>query len=509
MKFKAAFGDYRLCASGAHYYNFLRGWFAGRSCRRRELPGQRRAVGLLRLLNPVFTACVLAAAALSAACEQEEDEPLPQSRQFWCYNYADSSNYEVTANRLFVGTYCAVYQEENSAQPVGEEKAAEVAAEFDNNIYSKIKEAFGEPVDVDGNGLVILFLLDIQDGYGTSSGAYTAGYFWSRDLTDSKYSNRAEMLYIDTYPAKIGDESSYSTMAHEFQHLINFSVRTAGGKPQMDTWVNEGLSLAAEHIYRGGQLTDRLSYLGSGSNSNNNSYVYGNNFFIWDGYWENNDAPRGNKPNRAGENVLANYSTAYAFFQWLRIHADNGAEIYKDIIGSSYGDYRAVTLAAKTRIDSYFGTWEHLLRAWFVANYLQNKAGWYGYKGEITLPASQSPEVSDGYIELYPGEGVFSQITVTDTNIYQWGSDIRYARLLHGSAPEFGGGTYDSGCLLTFNSDSDNKSGGPQMGKIASAISRTRDALLSGIAGEAQEDVRIPEPWEWDGIAYIRRNTGN
>ena len=60
---------------------------------------------------------------------------------------------------------------------------------------------------------------------------------------------------------------------------------------------------------------------------------------MWYGYWE------GTNPNT----VLDNYATVSLFLQWLRIHASNGTEIYKEILASEDRDVDAVTAAAETR----------------------------------------------------------------------------------------------------------------------------------------------------------------
>lgn len=120
-------------------------------------------------------------------------------------------------------------------------------------------------------------LLDIKDGFEPSSSVgYTAGYFYPVDMYSNTSlrqaninikSNETDMLYIDIYPGVPDSETTLSTVAHEFQHLVNFGVSARRRSSVMDTWIDEGLSTAAEHLYLGkicktvwtGLTTTRLS----------------------------------------------------------------------------------------------------------------------------------------------------------------------------------------------------------------------------------------------------------
>jgi hypothetical protein len=315
-----------------------------------------------------------------------------------------------------------------------------LAGEFDTKIFPLVTENFGNFLDVDNNGKVIFLLLDIQDIPGIG---YTAGYFYTGDMYDPsirEYSNMADMLYIDINPGKVSNQSLRYNMAHEFQHLVNFSVRQSMGSPQ-DVWINEGLSTAAEYLYGGKHLQDRIDFF----NDPRTSIPYGNNFYYWnDGFFY-------------GDSGLANYATVYLFFQWLRIHADNGQEIYKEIINSEYGDYRAVTGAASRRFDPpVTDVWELLLRTWLAANCLNEESGLNGYKGELETRVFDIPPERPYFIKqdknpfpLFPGEAVYS--TLAGDNSYANTGNIRYAGLKN-SSPVDTDGTYSDGWkLLTYN----------------------------------------------------------
>lgn len=153
---------------------------------------------------------------------------------------------------------------------------------WESQIYPSDTGIFGPPSDVDGNGkLIVLF----TDKLGSAiNGGVMAGYFWAGDLfgpdtspgcdcgtanapactaTGSlafpyRGSNGADMFVMNT-PDNLATASYTltnaltqvipSTLAHEFQHLINFNLHCL--LPPNDcvveeTWLNEAMSKVAE-----------------------------------------------------------------------------------------------------------------------------------------------------------------------------------------------------------------------------------------------------------------------
>jgi hypothetical protein len=361
------------------------------------------------------------------------------TRRFWAKD-ADDTFYPVDALEIVAGAHGIFYVEKANRDRALRSDVESLAAEFDATIFPLVTENFGNFLDIDHNGKVIFLLLDIRDSPGMG---YTAGYFYTGDMYDSsirEYSNMADMLYVDINPGTVSDQSLRCSLTHEFQHLVNFSVRQRIGSPQ-DTWINEGLSTAAEYLYAGKHLQDRIDFF----NDPRTSIPYGNNFYYWnDGFFY-------------GDSGLANYATVYLFFQWLRIHAGNGQEIYKEIINSDYGDYRAVAGAATRRFDPPLpDDWELLLQTWLAANYLNEASGLNGYKGELETRVFDVPPERPYFIKqdenpfpLFPGEAVYSALTRDSTPAHT--GNIRYAGLQN-SSPVDTDGTYAEGWkLLTYN----------------------------------------------------------
>lgn len=387
---------------------------------------------------------------------------------FRAQKMTDNSWYDCPASLLASGTHCLVFVEDGAG--VTAVTAQLIATEFDNNIYTSMRTNFGNEADVDSNGRIILLLLDIQDGY-SGSGGYVAGYFDStHEYAKSTYSNsnEADMLFMDIYPATVGAADFYGTIAHEFQHLINWS-NTVGLNPStspMDVWINEGLSSGAEYLYAGAQVQSKIDYFNADPEG---TISQGNNFFVWNGYWED---------SANGGDVVADYATVYLFFQWLQIHAINTTGIYKDILASDHRDYQAVTDAAASSIDSQFTSWETLLTTWTLANLYNKTTGFMGYKSEINTSVVMYSSQNNAAYDFAPGEGIFSSMPTSGSNIPPAGSGthIKYLGLSAGVIDDTA--PYSGDTSLVINISSDNTFNAYENGYVANIAPGARSASV-------------------------------
>jgi hypothetical protein len=402
------------------------------------------------------------------------------TRTFKAQRADNNAWYTIDAELLASGSHCIVYGDKSllgSRFTIANAQA--IVSEYETYIYTPITGAFGNIEDIDENGKVILLLLDIKDGYA-GTGGYVAGYFDPTHMFATgtySNSNEADMLFLDVYPQPVASAGFYATIAHELQHLINFSNTYVIDGTEQELWINEGLSSGAEYIY-GGHQQDKIAYFNVDPIG---TIAYGNNFFVWDGYWEQD-------PDI--EDTLANYATAYLFFQWLRIHASNDTGIYKEIIDSSYRDYRAVTEAAASRIGSFTG-WGDLLSTWMIANAACEPAGFYGYQGEIVT------EVGFFDRDLFnwpfsPGEGIISYLGNNGgslSNTAGSGSHIKYVGLSFFPSPVVPDATlpYTGAYLLTYNANT-NPEGLDEYGILANYRGSANAAAMS-----VRGNVRLPE----------------
>jgi len=142
-------------------------------------------------------------------------------------------------------------------------QARAMAEKFDA-IYQYTTPIFGfeygsgpnsqQPGGIDGNPKVIILIYDI-DSNGSSGS--TVGYFWSKDHYSNEYlrdhgysykSNFAEIFYIDNYWADLRPETVYSTLIHEFVHMINFNEKFVKLNKSFGSWYTEMLAMLGEDI---------------------------------------------------------------------------------------------------------------------------------------------------------------------------------------------------------------------------------------------------------------------
>ncbi|HEV7389351.1 MAG TPA: hypothetical protein VGN73_12135, partial [Gemmatimonadaceae bacterium] len=148
----------------------------------------------------------------------------------------------------------------------------EFGANFDTLVYPVDTLNFGAPTDIDNNGHVVLFFTRaVNELTPPGAGFYVGGFFFSRDLFPTQQtsslagcttSNFAEMFYLLVPdPAGVVNQNqrsaafvksvTVSTLAHEFQHLINASRRlyvNTGTNTFEDSFLDEGLAHIAEEL---------------------------------------------------------------------------------------------------------------------------------------------------------------------------------------------------------------------------------------------------------------------
>lgn len=303
---------------------------------------------------------------------------IENTKSFNVVNFKTGKEYKIIANLKYSGDKVDVWVHQDH---ITKEEATSIGKEFENNIYNTIRNNFGHESDVDKNSKISILCYDIIDDFDTTN-AYTQGYFSPKDLYNVENSNYCEMFYIDTYPSMgMGSKKNisevYPVLAHEFQHMVNYNenVLKENGK-DMDVWINEGLSLAAEQIYLKEPRVNRINYYNRAR-----SIANGHSLLYWD---------------YSGD-TLSSYSLSYLFVEYLRIQANQGDSIYKEIIESPQNNYKSIESVIQKYIDPNM-TFGKFMTNFRVALVLNEPTGKYGFKGE------------DGFNQIIPriytGRGV-------------------------------------------------------------------------------------------------------
>lgn len=281
---------------------------------------------------------------------------------------------DISSKCVYAGEHCYIFADQEDTEL--EEKGItltvgdyeDLGATFDsiyaletsvigNPIYKNyIKETFVRSADK-----IIIFVSDLYGDANPDQQGGTVGYFRPADLltqgyldkninrTDnggfidkdnSKYvkSNGYLMFYIDSLFYTKYKDMVYSTLVHEFNHMINYVVKTIKYSSNHtiyqsnDTWFTEMLSMVTEDMFQDYlHLEDKDSpkarlYLF------NQCYNYG--FKLWN-YFDSGSVEE-----------LIIYANTYAFGAFLARNF-GGVELIKEIAQNDYVNEAAITQALK------------------------------------------------------------------------------------------------------------------------------------------------------------------
>ena len=400
----------------------------------------------------------------------KNNKSLEKTREFTTVNFKTNKEEKIKADLKYSGEKVDIWVHDNQ---ISDAQAIRIGQEFDNNIYPLMTTNFGEESDLDNNNKINILIYDIKDNFGDTN-VFTQGYFNPMDLYDVEGSNNGEVLYIDTYPTmdvtdyydNQGIENLYPVIVHEFQHMISFNENAIKGySGSLDTWIDEGLSMAAEQLYTNKPRMDRINYYNQSSSITN-----GHSLLYWD---YDND-------------TLSNYSLSYLFMEYLNIQADIGDSIYKEIIQNPNSDYKAIEDVVKKYIDNNvdFGEFMTNFRMALTLNYSTGK---YGFKNKEGFNNLQKKIYNGNEINLRGGGAVVvktnSSLDIPSNkgdNIVYFGSD-EIDKELENHIKIIGENRYDTAAKISkaaFNDKSDavvlingkNSSDGLAAGPFASLI---------------------------------------
>ena len=286
---------------------------------------------------------------------------------FFVTNFVDVSYSRITAEARYVDSLVAIFVDsaewanhrivQDQVDSIAEylvKHSLIISRDPNKGMLENVKEVFGDPPDIDGDGRLNVLLYDIQDGY-TPGGAYISGYFSWVDQTDQDGSNHTDILYLDIYPTIYGSPvngiwRALATTAHEYQHLIHY-----GHDPNEILFINEGLSMNAELVCG---FTGESPY----------------------GYFKNTNVPLLAWPVNP-DSPIDDYSRAQYFFLYLKDRFGEG--IFRAIVGDVEKGFLSLgnvfsQLSPKLTVDSIFIDWA-------IANQVQNRsiARRWGYKFPI------------------------------------------------------------------------------------------------------------------------------
>ncbi|MCJ7569470.1 MAG: immune inhibitor A [Anaerolineales bacterium] len=171
----------------------------------------------------------------------EEAEPIQVGTvdTFWVSNVDTIENFEVQAEMVYATDH--VYFWVEKGVDFDPDDAQALVDDFEEGAYPTNRSFFGSEWSPGVDGDVHLYIL-----YATNLGYSVAGYFSSADELSPlahQYSNGHEMFYLSADNVELWEEFTYSVLAHEFQHMIHWSLDR-----NEESWLNEGFSELASHL---------------------------------------------------------------------------------------------------------------------------------------------------------------------------------------------------------------------------------------------------------------------
>ncbi len=286
---------------------------------------------------------------------------------------------------------------------LSDEQLTRLREESETN-YQYLTQRFGALDDKDGNGKLDILLYDIQDNYGVNGQTgYYQGVFNAGELFYPEGNDR-DVLHLDTWPT-MGSKTNpkldavLSTIVHEGQHLAfasdvkrrGITLTVANQQRYTPTWINEGLSMAAEQE-RYGVLSSRISQF------NNSATIPTGQTAL--GRWGSRAA-------------VDDYALTYLFFQYVRTQAEAAGISHWNT--AFYTDYETEGTALEAilhQIPGFAGkSAQEVYRDFYLALYMQEPEGIYGFEGEQEFDRVRVKVLEKTQPMLRAGGAMYSRIT--------------------------------------------------------------------------------------------------
>ncbi len=311
------------------------------------------------------------------------DRKVGSREQFWMSDITARRFYTITAQLVAKSDHAYMYVATGYHVNVADLQRS--LQTFESKIYPTDHKYFGSEwtPGVDNDPRITILNAPI-------SGA--GGYFSEADEflpPVNPYSNMREIIYIATPP---GNDNYDGTLAHEFQHMIEFHENPAQG-----VWLNEGASELA-------------MWLNGYSVGGTDSYFLLNPDTQLDAW--------GSDPNLS----IAHYGAAYLFLRYLT-HL-YGPDFIHEIVQSRQAGVQSIETALKQHGEQR--DFNSVFKDWVVANWLNNQFSndphyGYGDNGLInvqrkitidTYPTSRQDNAHQYAARYYELSGDGSNVTI-------------------------------------------------------------------------------------------------
>lgn len=298
-----------------------------------------------------------------------------ETKEIYVDNNTDVSTFvQKSATLRAVGTYCYVWVVDDFySSTAGDNKvdsaiAQEYADAFDK-MYPMITNVFGNESDkiyyyskwrnmedYSSTGTKInIVVYDIGNDYSLSENQQCGivGYFYAKDYfynysEKGVTSNNGKYFYIDSGYANSNFDTTISTLAHEFQHMVNYNQKTVlNDGLTSGQWYNEMLSMLCEDM-----MQEHLGIKDEDSPKARTTVF--NASYYYSGISEYNS-----------KNQICSYATAFSFGSFIARNF-GGAELVQKISQNSLVDNDSITNAVNSLNGTEY-TYDDLFEKYLLA----------------------------------------------------------------------------------------------------------------------------------------------
>ena len=314
------------------------------------------------------------ARSVSVSSETAISGKVGETKRIYVDNNTNISTFvQKSATLRAVGTYCYVWVVDDFySSTAGENKVdsaiAQKYADAFDKMYPMITNVFGKESDniyydsrwrnmedYSSTGTKInIVVYDIGNDYSLSKEdkCGIVGYFYAKDYIynyseNGVTSNNGKYFYIDSGYANSYFDTTISTLAHEFQHMVNYNQKKVLNNLTSGQWYNEMLSMLCEDMMQ--------KHLGiDDEDSPKARTTVFNAYYYYSGISEYNS-----------KNQICSYATAFSFGSFIARNF-GGAELVQKISKNSYVDNDSITNAVNSLNGTKY-TYDDLFEKYLLA----------------------------------------------------------------------------------------------------------------------------------------------
>lgn len=346
------------------------------------------------------------ARSVSVSSETAISGKVGETKNIYVDNNTDISTFvQKSATLRAAGTYCYVWViDDFYSLTAGENKvdsaiAQEYADAFDK-MYPMITNVFGNESDkicydfnlrdwrnmenYSSTGTKInIVVYDIGNDYSLSENQQCGivGYFYAKDYfynysEKGVTSNNGKYFYIDSGYANSNFDTTISTLAHEFQHMVNYNQKKVSHNLTSGQWYNEMLSMLCEDM-----MQEHLGIKDEDSPKARTTVF--NAYYYYSGISEYNS-----------DKQICSYATAFSFGSFIARNF-GGAELVQKISQNSLVDNDSIRDAVNSLNGTNY-TYDDLFEKYLLA-LLGNSIYTHNKDADCTLKYNSGDYSSNSY----------------------------------------------------------------------------------------------------------------